>query len=158
MSEDRSTEAREALAEVIRGLDRALVKSSEAWQEALKSVVATGRGISEQELKQALERVQKIQDEFIASVDRVAQTSGERVAPEMRGVIDQATRAGTEAGRQTAATISELSRRFASGSAEAALAGMELAGQLGGRFTQIASGVLGAMADALQKPPATPKK
>ena len=148
---DPAVDLRESLVEVVRGLDRALIKSAEAWQAALKELAATGRGISDEELKKALTGIDKIQEEFVATVSEIAGRAGERVQPELRGLVEQATSTGRESTRQTSALMSEVTRRFAGASADASLAGIELAGDLGMRFARLASGVLSGMADVLQK-------
>jgi uncharacterized protein DUF6781 len=132
---------REALAEGLRGMDQALTRSVQAGHEALKQMVATGRGISENELKQGLAGLKKIEEDFIATVDQVSGSASARVAPELREVARQTLHAGTETGRQISSLMAEFT-----------LTGVELAGEFGARFTQIASGMLAGMADALQDP------
>src|ERR1700694_347672 len=61
---------RQALAEAFRGMDQALTKSVEAGHEAIRQLVATGRGISERELKQALAGLEKIEEDFVATVSQ----------------------------------------------------------------------------------------
>jgi hypothetical protein len=123
---------RQALAEGFRGMDQALTKSVEAGHEALRQMVATGRGISDNELKQALD--------FVATVDQVAQSANERVRPQLRELVRDATHLGTETGRRTARLMADFT-----------LGSLELAGEFGVRFAQLASGVLAGMADALDK-------
>ena len=146
--------AQRSIAEAFRGMDQALAKSVRAGQEAIRQLVATGRGVSDREVQQALAGLQKIEEDFIATVGQVAQAASERMRPEMREALGQATRAGTETSRQVAATTTELTRTFASASAEFTLAGIEIAGEFGARFAQIAGGVLAGMADAIDKPSA----
>jgi len=134
------TEMRQALAEAFRGMDQALTKSVDAGREAIRQLVATGRGISDNELKQALTGLKKVEEDFVATVSQVADSANERVRPELRELLRRATHAGTETGRQTARLAAEFT-----------LAGVELAGEFSARFAQIASGVLAGMADALHK-------
>jgi len=131
---------RQALGEGFRGMDQALTKSVQAGHEALRQLVATGRGISDNELKQALAGLRKIEEDFVATVSQVADSANERMRPELRELVSRATHAGTETGRQTAKLMAEFT-----------FAGIELAGEFGVRFAQLASGVLAGMADALQK-------
>lgn len=142
---------RHALAESFRGMDQALSKSVQAGHEALQQLVATGRGISDNEVKQALAGLRKVEEDFVATVDQVAQSANDRVRPELRELVRQATHAGTETGRQATHLTSELVRRFAGASFELTLTGIELAGEFGARFAHLASGVLAGMADALEK-------
>ena len=149
---------RHSLAEAFRGMDQALAKSVEAGQEAIRRILDTSRGVSERELQQALAGLQKIEEDLVATVSQVAESAGERVAPELRDVVGKATRAGTETGRQVAAAATELTRTLAGASLKITLAGIEVAGEFGVRFAQIAGGVLTGMAAALDKSSAETKK
>ena len=130
---------RHALAEGFRGMDQALSASVHAGHEALRQLVAAGRA-SENELKQAAAGLRKIEEDFVATVEEVARSANERVRPELGELVRQAAHAGTETGRRGAKLMAEF-----------ALGGLELAGEFGARFAQIAGGVLAGMADALDK-------
>jgi Zn-dependent M16 (insulinase) family peptidase len=138
---------RKAMSQAFRGMDEALTKSVEAGEEALRKLVATGRSISDNEVKQALAGLKKIEEDFVSTVSQVASSANERVRPELRALVERATKAGTETGRQTAHLMKEFT--FTS---------IELAGQFSVRFMQMASGVLAGMADALEKSAAERKK
>jgi uncharacterized protein DUF6781 len=131
---------RHALAEGLRGMDQALTKSVDAGREAIRQMAATGRGISDNEVKQALAGLRKVEEDFVATVDQVAASANERVRPELRELLRQTMHAGTETGRHTARLMAEFT-----------LSGMELAGEFSLRFAHLASGVLAGMADALDK-------
>jgi hypothetical protein len=131
---------RQTVAEGFRGMDQALTASVQAGQEALRQMVAAGRGISENEVKQALAGLRKIEQDFVATVEQVAHSANERVRPELAAVLRQAVHAGTETGRQSARLAAEF-----------ALGGLEVAGEFGVRFAKLAGGVLAGMADALDK-------
>jgi uncharacterized protein DUF6781 len=131
---------RQTLAEGFRGMDQALSASVQAGQEALRQMVAAGRGLSENEVKQALAGMRKIEEDFVATVREVAHSANERVRPELTEVLRQALHAGTETGRQSARLMTEFT-----------LGSLELAGEFGARFAQLAGGILSGMADALDK-------
>jgi hypothetical protein len=150
--------ARQAVAEAFRGMDQALAKSVQAGQQAIHQLLDAGRGVSERELQQALAGLQKIEEDFVATVSQVAESAGERVGPDLRDTVGKATKAGTETGRQVAAAMTEITRSLAGASVKFTLAGMEIAGEFGARFAQIAGGVLSGMADALDKSPGEAKK
>lgn len=149
---------RHSVAEALRGMDQALAKSVEAGQEAIHRLLETGHGVSDRELQQALAGLQKLEEDFVSTVSQVAESASERVRPEFRDAASQVTRGGTETGRQIAAAMTELTRNLAGTSVKAALAGIEIAGEFGVRFAQIASGVLAGMADAVDKSSAEAKK
>jgi chorismate mutase len=138
---------RQAMGQAFRGMDEALTKSVEAGEGALRQLVATGRGLADNEVKQALAGLKKIEQDFVDTVSKVASSANERARPELRALVERATHAGTETGRQTAKLMAEFT-----------FAGMELAGQFSARFAQMASGVLAGMADALEKSAADRKK
>jgi hypothetical protein len=150
-AETSRKDARLALAEAFQGLDEALSRSAEAGRAALRQLAATGRSFSEQELKQALAGMRKIEEDFFATWGQVAESASERVRPELRRVLDEARKSGTETGRLVGATLSEFAARVSSGSIEAALAGMEAAAEFGARFALAASGILGGIATALRE-------
>jgi methyl-accepting chemotaxis protein len=131
---------RQTLAEGFRGMDQALSASVQAGHEALRQMVAAGRGISENELKQAAAGLRKVEEDFVATVEQVARSANERVRPELAELVRQAAHAGTETGRRGARLMAEFT-----------LGGLELAGEFGARFAQLAGGVLAGMADALDK-------
>ena len=131
---------RQAMGQAFRGMDEALTKSVEAGESALRQMVATGRGVADNEVKQALAGLKKIEEDFVDTVSKVASSANERARPELRALVERATHAGTETGKQTAKLMAEFT-----------FSGMELAGQFSMRFAQMASGVLAGMADALEK-------
>jgi len=138
---------RHAMGQAFRGMDEALTKSVQAGEAALRQIVATGRSISDNEVKEALAGLKKIEEDFVATVSKVAESANARVQPELRALVERATHAGTETGRQTAHLMKEFT-----------FTGIELAGQFSVRFAQMASGVLAGMADALEKSAAEKRK
>lgn len=131
---------RRTLAEGFRGMDQALTASVDAGREALRQMAAAGRGLADNEAKQALAGLRRIEEDFVATVEQVARASSERVRPELVEVLRQAAHAGTETGRHTARLATEFT-----------LSGLELAGEFGARFAQLAGGMLAGMADALDQ-------
>jgi hypothetical protein len=131
---------RKAMGQAFRGMDEALSKSVQAGEDALRQLVATGRGINDNEVKQAIAGLKKIEEDFIDTVSKVASSTNERAGPELRDLAKRAAHAGTETGRQVAHLMAEFT-----------FSGIELAGQFSVRFAQMASGILAGMADALEK-------
>ena len=138
---------RQVMGQAFRGMDEALTKSVEAGEQALRQLVATGRGMADHEVKDALAGLKKIEQDFIETVSTVASSANERARPELRALVERATQFGTETGKQSAKLMAEFT-----------FTGMELAGQFSVRFAQMASGVLAGMADALEKSAAEKRK
>jgi len=138
---------RQVMGQAFRGMDEALTKSVEAGEKALRQLVSTGRGMADHEVKDALAGLKKIEQDFIETVSKVASSANERVRPELRELVERATKLGTETGKQTAKMMAEFT-----------FTGIELAGQFSVRFAQMASGVLAGMADAMEKSAAAKRK
>jgi hypothetical protein len=146
-----------ALSEALRGLDQALRTSAEAGDVALKQLARSGRNFSDAEFKQALANLRKLEEDFLNTADMVASAASARVQPELREALRTARKSGTETGKQVALTMGDFAQKFSAASFDAAIAGLETASQVGQRFALVASGVLGAFADALRAPPVQDK-
>ena len=74
------------LAEAFRGMDQALAQvGARRARRRCASSSRPGAAISERELQQALAGLQKIEEDFVATVSQVAESAGERVAPRAAG-------------------------------------------------------------------------
>lgn len=151
---ENRAQMRHAMSEVLQGLDLALRTSAEAGHVALKQLTATGRTFSDRDFKVALANLRKIEDDFLATVTQVADAANAQVRPELREALRGVQQAGTATGRQVALAMGDFAQKFSAASFDAALTGMEMAGEFGRRFAQVASGILGGMAEALRAPPA----
>ena len=155
-AESSRAEVRQSLADAFRGLDDALRKSAEAGQTALRQIVATGRGFTENDLKSALSSLKRIEEDFMSTVTQVADAAGKTVQPELRAVLNEARRTGTETGRQVASTLSEFAQRASVATLDVTLAGVQAAGEFGARFALLTAGMLGGIADAIRKTESQP--
>jgi hypothetical protein len=142
---------RQSLAKALRRTDEALKQSAEAGQETIRRLVDTGREVSGRELGQAFDNLQKVEEQFIATVGQVAESAAERVPESMRESAGRSARASTENTRQAAAALTKLSERLAGTSIEFGFTCLELSSELGVRCARIAGGWLAGMADAFDK-------
>lgn len=157
-AEASRADLRQALADAFHGIDEALTRSAEAGGTALREMVATGRDFSDSELKAAVASLRKLEEDFLATVERVADAASERVAPELRRILREARTSGTETGRKVSAAMAEIGERLSIASIDVALAGVAAAAEFGTRFAMLAGGVLAGMADALRPMQAPPPK
>ena len=72
---------RQVMGQAFRGMDEALTKSVEAGEQALRQLVATGRGMADHEVKDALAGLKKIEQDFIDTVSKVASRRTSARAP-----------------------------------------------------------------------------
>jgi len=154
-AEQSRADFRKALAEAFHGMDEALTRSAETGRVALSQFVASGKSLSDTEIKQALATMKRLEDDFLSTAGAVAQAANEKVRPELSRLVDTARLNGTETGKMAAATLTELAVRFSVASVDMTLAGMEVAAVVGSRVAQLASGVLGGIGDALAPSPPT---
>jgi ABC-type transporter Mla subunit MlaD len=150
-AEQRTSQVKGAVADALSGLDQALMKSAQASQLALQELAAKSREFSDSELKQAIDQMKKLESDFIAAANKVAETGSIAVKAEFRDFVTHAQRFGTDTGPVVAQTMREFSHRIAAQMVDAQVAGLEAARQLNARFAQAASGFLQAMADSLRE-------
>jgi hypothetical protein len=156
-AEQSQADLRQSLSEAFRGMDLALKRSAEAGGAALRQLATTGKDLSDNEIKQALANMKRLEDDFLTTAGRAAEAASERIRPELRKILHSARETGTETGRIAARTMTDLGQRFSVASIDVAIAGMQVAAEVGGRFAQVASGILSGIADALATPPADKK-
>ena len=143
---------RESMSDVLHGLDQALRVSAEAGRVTINGLAATGRSFSEHDARAALAELRKIEGDFLGTVKQVADSANAKVSPELREALRSAREQGTATGREVALAMGDFAKKFTAASFDAALAGLETAGEVGQRFALVASGVLGGLAEALRSP------
>ena len=131
---------RQALAEGFRGMDQALTASVQAGHEALRQMVAAGRGLSDTSSSRPRRGCARSRRTSSPRSSRWRARRTSACVPSSSELVRQAAHAGTETGRRSARLMAEFT-----------LGGLELAGEFGARFAQLAGGVLAGMADALDK-------
>ena len=151
-AEQSRADLRHALSDAFGGLDQAVLKSAEAGQAALRQLAASGQDFSDNEFKQALANLRRIEDDFLATVGLVADGASEKVGPELSRILGAARKSGTQTGKQVAVTVGEFAQRFSAASLDVTIAGAQAVGEYGGRFAMLASGILSGLAEALRPP------
>ena len=151
-AEQSRADFRQSLSEAFRGMDQALTRSAEAGGAALRQLAVTGKDLSNTEIRQALGTMKKLEDDFLATAGQAAEAASEKIRPELRRILDTARKTGTETGKAAATSMTDVTQRFSIASLDVALAGMEVAAEVGTRFAQLAGGILSGIADALAQP------
>ena len=143
-------DVRAALADAFAGMDQAMSKAAQAGSLAMKELTERGREFSQNELKQGLDNMRRMEGDFLEAVRQVSKSTAGTVKSEWQELLTHAQRTGTDTGRVVADTAREFSSRMASTMSESALAGMEAARTFGERFASLASGILQGMSEALR--------
>ena len=149
-AEKRGQDVKHALSEAFTGMDQAMSKAAQASSLALKELTDKSKEFSQTELKQGLERMRQMENDFLDSVRQVSQSATTTVKTEWQDLLTHAQRSGTDTGRVVSQTVRDFSARMATTMTEGAIAGMEAARHVGERFAAAASGILAGMAEALK--------
>lgn len=147
----RTGEVKSALSEAMAGLDEALAKAAEASQLALRQLVSQGRDFGDNELKQAVDQLKSLEEEFLGVLSRVADSTGSKISQEMKDFVTHARRAGTDTGAKVAATVEEFSNRVQAAANSSKVVSAHAAQEAGKRLAEAASGFFAALSDVLRE-------
>ena len=145
-----SAQAREAFAQAIRGLDEALLASSQATHTALQALAARGKEFSDNDLKHAFAALQTLQKDYVAVANQISEATTGNLRRELGDLALHAQRVGADVNVRFAQVMSEFANRI--GSARAgAVPGFDSVRQYGANMTMFTSGLLAGFADALRQ-------
>jgi hypothetical protein len=144
-----AAKAREFFAETVRKLDDALVKSASATHEALQQLASRGQDFTDNDLKEALVSLRKLEEDYVAVSNRLAEAMSANLSREMTEIAAHAQNLGVEASVRVASMMEEFARSMGAGSGLATVRGASA------RMAMLASGVMAGIADALRAPTAS---
>ena len=136
---------REFFADAVRQLDDALVKSASATHYALQQLASRGQDFTDNDLKQALVSLRKLEEDYAAVANQLGQAMSANLRREMTELATHAQNLGVEASARVASMMGE----FASGMT--ASSALETVRGASARMAMLASGVLAGIADALRE-------
>jgi hypothetical protein len=139
-----TAQSRDLFAAVVTELDAALMTSSNAAHEALQRLASRGKDFSDNDLKQALVGLRKLEQDYAAAVNRITEALSVNLQREMMEIAAHAQNVGVEA----SARVAGMMRDFADGIAAAP--GVATIRDAGVRMALLASGMLAGVADALR--------
>ena len=136
--------ARELFADAVRKLDEALMKSANAAHNALQHLAARGKDFSDNDLKEALVSLRKLEQDYAAAASRVAEAMTGNLRREISELAVHAQNVGVEASARIASMMEELTGGVG------ATSGMAKVRDASVRMALLASGALAGVADALR--------
>jgi hypothetical protein len=148
---ERADEVRLALGDALHGMDDALGHAAEAMQHAWSEVSAHAQEFAEQDLKEGIDELKKLEGMFLETVGRTAQEASGLVKQEMAALVEQARGAGTGSGKRVKAVVDDLSSRLRTTAHLASDAGRHAARQVGARAASLASRKLAEMAAKIEE-------
>ncbi len=153
----REIKAEKALSDTVAGMDDALLKAVQASNVALHRLTGKGYDFEDSNLKQALDELEKLEDEFLKSIANATESATEKIKAPWDRVLEKTKLSGTATGTQVASTLRDYAKR-----AQAAMrAQRETSFKTAHLFTQnfatLASGILIGMSEGLGAKPAAAK-
>ena len=144
-------QARELFVDAVRKLDEALVKSASAAHDALQQLATRGKDFTDNDLKEALVSLRKLEQDYAAAASRIAEAMTGKLRSEMMELAVHAQNLGAEASARVASMVGEFAESMG------ASPGVAKIRDAGARIALLASGVLGGVADALREQSETKK-
>jgi hypothetical protein len=143
-------DADEVVTQALAGMDDALLKAVDASRVALQQITGE-REFRDSHLKKALNDLEKLEDEFLATVKKAATGARAPFKSQWGGALDEAMNAGTATGQQVMAMVEQYGEQVRATARASRDAGFRAAHALAQNFAALASGVLIGMAEAMRE-------
>src|SRR4029434_5770212 len=98
-------DARELFADAVRALDEALMKSASATHGALQQLASRGKDFTDNDLKEALVSLRKLEENHVAVANRLAEAMSANLRREMTELTAHAQNLGVEASVRVASMM-----------------------------------------------------
>jgi ElaB/YqjD/DUF883 family membrane-anchored ribosome-binding protein len=154
----REIKVEKTLLDTVAGMDDALLKAVQASNVALHRLTGEGYDYEDSNLKQALDELEKLEDEFLQSIVQATDTASEKIKAPWGRVLEKTKRSGTATGTQVASTIRDYAQRAQTAMREQRETGFKTAHLLTQNFAILASGILIGMSEGLGAKPAAAKR
>ena len=144
------------LEKAFAGMDAALLKAVEANRRALQQFVDHGVDLQGKQLKTALSDLEKMEDVFIATVTKAAQSAGDQMQGPWEHVLDAMKLKGTATGNQATTTVTQLMEQTRTALRDSRAASVKAAQALAQSYSALVSGVLIGITEGMQQGAAEP--
>ncbi|MGO9443844.1 MAG: DUF6781 family protein [Thiobacillaceae bacterium] len=157
----RGTSVKEGLSQAISGMGQAYGDVSERIGLAIKESMERNKNFKADDLKEPLERLKCLEEEFRAAMRELADKSGKHVKGEWSGMSDHFMRVGSDFGDRMRDNMESLYNRLHNETRDVRQVVKDVLGESGSRVTDAASGLMAGVSDVLKKkdktaPPASP--
>ena len=120
------------------------MKSATATHGALQQLASRGQDFTDNDLKEALVSLRKLEEDYVAVSNRLAEAMSANLRREMTEIAAHAQNLGVEASVRVASMMGEFASSMGAGSGLATVRGASA------HMAMLASGVLAGIADALR--------
>jgi len=157
----RSGTVKEGWSQAVSGMGQAYGDVSERISLTLKESMERNRGFKSDDLKEPLERLKCLEEEFRATMKELADKSGKHLKGEWNEVSEHFGKVGSDISGRMRESVESLYNRLHSEGRDARDAVKQALGEGGGRITDAASGLMSGVSDVLKRtdkatPPASP--
>lgn len=139
------------LATAFEGMDAALLQAVEANRRALQQFVSQGVNLQETQLKSAVANLEKMEDMFLSTVGKAAQSASGSTQGAWAHVLESMKMKGTDTGGQAASAVEQLMAQTQAALRDSRSAGLRTAQALMDGYSAMVSGVLIGMSEGLQQ-------
>jgi hypothetical protein len=145
----RGVEAGGAVREAVKGLDEAVARSVYSIKMALEEAWGQGREFADSDVKDAVSSMQDLEEDLLLTLKNAADDSKSWLKAEFTDVRAHLSRTGTDTGAQVRDVMHRLNSRLASAASGSGADAMTAASVTRTRLSEVASGILRGLADAL---------
>jgi len=149
--EKHGARARQALEEVLRGLEDGLIKAAEASKLALEEAAGRAQEFAEQDVKRAFDQLVEMEKVYIDTLAEVAKKGTDQTREILDDLARHARDSGTAIGEYMAEVMETLPRKLQEAGEWGLKAGIESARTAGSQLAAIASGFLAGISEALDR-------
>ena len=142
---------KEGLKQAVSGLDEAVSSAAQKASYTLREAADQGRAFKDNELKTSLEQLRDLEFQFVDTLKQTASQSGGKLKEELDILSEHMRNSGTRTGEQ----VREAFQQLVSGVKSTTETSREKLGESTSaatdRLSEVASGVLAAVSDALKR-------
>jgi len=139
------------LSEAFSGMDEAVLKAVQANHLALQQLSAQGQSLRESHMKKALDDLERLEDEFVASVKDAAKKGSKQIREQWDTVLARTQSTGTGTAAQVEATLEAFGDRMHEAVKQQRRTAFKAAEAMAENFTTLASGILIGLTEGLQQ-------
>ena len=140
-----------AISEAWHGMDEALLKAVQASHLALEQFMSQGKEFNDTHIKQALNDLGHLEEEFLNTVKQASEGATGKVKEQWGELLKHTKFAGTDAGHLATQTMEAFQNRMTGTLRETQEASLQAAQIFAQNFATLASGILIGMSEALQQ-------
>ena len=144
-------DAERVLSEALAGMDEAVLKAVQANHLALQQLAAQGQSLRDSHVKKALADLERLEDEFIATVKEAAKKGSKQIKDQWATVLQQKQNVGTETAAQIEATMEQFGDQMREAVKQQRRTALKTAELMAENFTTLASGILIGLTEGLQQ-------